>query len=74
MATEVEPANTADKFSANAEELESYYLMLEAGNIPELQWQFPGEGSPRQRRWDPGGIARSWSKQRMPSNKSKCYL
>ncbi|KAH8265839.1 PAXIP1-associated glutamate-rich protein 1 [Drosophila serrata] len=46
MATEVEPANTADKFSANAEELESYYLMLEAGNIPELQWQFPGRREP----------------------------
>ncbi|KAH8409255.1 hypothetical protein KR009_011272 [Drosophila setifemur] len=46
MATEVEPANTADKFSANAEELEGYYLMLEAGNIPELQWQFPGRRAP----------------------------
>jgi len=47
MATDVEPAaNTADKFSANAEELESYYLMLEAGNIPELQWQFPGRRAP----------------------------
>ncbi|KAI8034879.1 uncharacterized protein LOC128261139 [Drosophila gunungcola] len=47
MATDVEPAaNTADKFSANAEELEGYYLMLEAGNIPELQWQFPGRRPP----------------------------
>ncbi|KAH8272765.1 uncharacterized protein Pa1 [Drosophila bipectinata] len=46
MATEVEPANTADKFSANAEELESYYLMLENGSIPELQWQFPGRRPP----------------------------
>ncbi|XP_016986978.1 uncharacterized protein LOC108050010 [Drosophila rhopaloa] len=47
MATDVEPtANTADKFSANAEELESYYLMLEAGTIPELQWQFPGRRAP----------------------------
>ncbi|KAH8271146.1 hypothetical protein KR018_007452 [Drosophila ironensis] len=46
MATDVEPANTADKFSANAEELESYYLMLEQGNIPELQWQFPGRRPP----------------------------
>jgi len=47
MATDVEPAaNTADKFSANAEELEGYYLMLEAGNIPELQWQFPGRRAP----------------------------
>ncbi|KAM8720431.1 hypothetical protein ACLKA7_006476 [Drosophila subpalustris] len=46
MSTEVETATAADKFSANAEELESYYLMLEAGNIPELQWQFPGRRAP----------------------------
>lgn len=46
MATEVEPANTADKFSANAEELETYYMMLENGSIPELQWQFPGRRPP----------------------------
>lgn len=46
MAAEVETATASDKFSANAEELESYYLMLEAGNIPELQWQFPGRRAP----------------------------
>ncbi|XP_017156388.1 uncharacterized protein LOC108164913 [Drosophila miranda] len=46
MATDVEPVTTADKFSANAEELESYYLMLEAGTIPELQWIFPGRRAP----------------------------
>jgi len=46
MSTEVETATAADKFSANAEELEGYYLMLEAGNIPELQWQFPGRRAP----------------------------
>ncbi|EDW58057.1 uncharacterized protein Pa1 [Drosophila virilis] len=46
MAAEVETSTASDKFSANAEELESYYLMLEAGNIPELQWQFPGRRAP----------------------------
>lgn len=46
MAAEVETSAAADKTSANAEELESYYLMLEAGNIPELQWQFPGRRPP----------------------------
>ncbi|EDW82069.1 LOW QUALITY PROTEIN: PAXIP1-associated glutamate-rich protein 1 [Drosophila tropicalis] len=46
MTAEVESAAAADKFSANAEELESYYLQLEAGNIPELQWQFPGRRAP----------------------------
>ncbi|KAH8354828.1 hypothetical protein KR084_009407 [Drosophila pseudotakahashii] len=46
MATDVEPAANTDKFSANAEELEGYYLQLEAGGIPELQWQFPGRRAP----------------------------
>ncbi|ALC49429.1 Pa1 [Drosophila busckii] len=46
MSTDVEPATTADKFSANAEELESYYLLLESGTIPDLQWQFPGRRAP----------------------------
>ncbi|XP_037938204.1 uncharacterized protein LOC119671576 [Teleopsis dalmanni] len=26
----------------SAEELESYYLLLESGSIPELQWKSPG--------------------------------
>ncbi|EDW07377.1 uncharacterized protein LOC6584405 [Drosophila mojavensis] len=46
MAAEVENSAAVDKTSANAEELENYYLMLEAGNIPELQWQFPGRRPP----------------------------
>lgn len=46
MTTEVETATAADKFAANAEELENYYLMLEKGTIPELQWQSPGRRAP----------------------------
>ncbi|XP_030380798.1 uncharacterized protein LOC115628735 [Scaptodrosophila lebanonensis] len=46
MSTEVEPSAASDKSVANIEELESYYLLLEAGNIPELQWQSPGRRPP----------------------------
>ncbi|XP_067640537.1 uncharacterized protein Pa1 [Eurosta solidaginis] len=42
--------NTSENFETNseifcipdAEELESYYAMLEKGTMPELVWQFPG--------------------------------
>ncbi|XP_017483089.1 PREDICTED: uncharacterized protein LOC108381546 [Rhagoletis zephyria] len=35
-------SNNEEYFIPGAEELESLYLMLEKGTIPELQWQFPG--------------------------------
>lgn len=35
-----------EDFAPNAEELENFYLSLENGNIPELQWQCPGRRAP----------------------------
>ncbi|XP_055844631.1 uncharacterized protein LOC129911014 [Episyrphus balteatus] len=35
-----------EDFTPSAEELETYYLALESGNIQELQWQCPGRRAP----------------------------